>query len=93
MNVRWKKNPNLTGLAVVCSGPQGSKLHNGSDTLAWTGYSNGSFDKGVGWYWVSPVNSDLNIHFMNTCRSLVDTEQEAKQAAKAHIDDCLGKFI
>ena len=89
MNIRWKNKPKATGLASVCAGPQGSKLHNGKTTLAWTSYINGDFHNVKGWYWVSPSNDELGIELRNSCNEPVETQQEAKAQAKAYIDSCI----
>ena len=89
MNMRWKKQPKLTGLAAVCADPQGSDLHDGENTFAWTSYRNGNFSNVTGWYWVSSADKDLNIGYMNTCQEPVATEKEAKTQAKAYINSCI----
>lgn len=41
----------------------------------------------AGWYWVAMENPEFNITRMNTCRELLDTEEEAKQQVKTYIDN------
>ena len=89
MKIRWKNNPRVTGLAAVCADPQGSKLHNGEVTLAYTSYISGKFHNREGWYWVSPTNEGLGIELNNSHKEPVPTQEEAKAQAKAYIDFCI----
>ena len=89
MNIRWKRHPKLTGLSAVCADPQGSDLHDGENTFAWTEYTSGKFSDAIGWYWVSPADDNLNIEHRNTCQELVATEKEAKAQAKDYINSCI----
>ena len=86
---RWRKKPSLTGLARVAEpGPRGSELRLGEVELARTIYTNGKLTGNpAGWYWVALENPEFNITRKNTCWELVDTEEEAKQQAKAYIDN------
>jgi len=82
MNLRWKKNPRPTGLAGVCSGPQGSTLRIDGTTRVATVYSLGG--RRTAWYWVAGWKHP-NIPPKNTCNEPLATEADAKDAAMAYV--------
>ena len=88
MAKRWRKDPMPTGLARVCAGVRGSDLFDGDLLLASVGYSDGKWNT-KGWYWSCGSNGVLGIEHRNTAHDKVDTEKEAKAAAKKYIDSCL----
>lgn len=81
--LRWKLDPQETGLRRITAGPRGSTLRDENGiryaTVAAVGrrYENG------GWYWVAGWGS--GVPHMNTCGSPVDTVEEAKSAALAYV--------
>lgn len=86
MTLRWKKEDKPTGLSAVGANPnRGSYLHDGTKTYARTSPVGGGWNSGPlkGWYWVVP--EDVVGQYMNTYKTPVATEQEAKDAAKNFI--------
>ena len=88
MTKRWRKNPMPTGLARIGAGVRGSKLYDGDLSLASVNHSDGKWNP-KGWYWSCSSNVELGIKHQNTCDAMLDTEKEAKTAAKKYIDACL----
>jgi hypothetical protein len=86
---RWRKEPALTGLSRIVASPQGSTLWDGELDLASTNYCAGEWETPHGWYWVAFTNKELGIVRVNTCETTLGSEQEAKDAAKAYIMECL----
>ena len=80
--LRWKKNLRETGLASVCSGPRGSKYHDGRLVYATVSASIERFQVN-GWYWVA--GWDSGVPYKNTCFDLCETEDEAKKQASAYV--------
>jgi hypothetical protein len=79
--LRWKKRPQLTGLARVGAGPRGSDYTDGVETYA-TVYAHSFRHTGKrGWYWVSRAGGKI----MNTCGIEGLDEAAAKQQAQDYV--------
>lgn len=94
MTLRWRKDPRPTGLSAVGSGPQGHKLYlvepDKEDYIAWVSPLGGNWRaRFEGWFWVVPEDEKLGLHFQNTCNNPVETEKEAKAAAKKYVLECM----
>ena len=78
IRLRWKREPELTGLQAVGAGPRPYKYHDGKTEYA-TVYANGGDwqRRQSGWYWVAHIGSEL----INTCREPVAELDEAKRQA------------
>lgn len=86
MNLRWKKEPVLKGLAGVGAGPQASYLHDGTTRYARV-YPSRVNHKTVGWYFVA--RHDPDVPLLNTCNDPVIDESTAKANAVAYVKKCL----
>lgn len=92
MTLRWRKDPRETGLRSIGAGPQGHKLFldDEEDYLATVSPSGGGWMGPLeGWYWVVPEEEKLGLKFKNTCETPVETEKEAKDAAKKYVVECM----
>lgn len=92
MTLRWRKNPKETGLAAVGAGPRGSSLYldDETDYLASTNASGGDWTKKFeGWYWSVPSNKEKGIERYNSYPALLETEKEAKDAAKKYVQKAI----
>jgi hypothetical protein len=85
--LRWKKDPKVTGLAAVGSGPRGSYLHDGEQQYASVGPLGGGWRPMRGWYWVAGWESC--VPYFNSCNNLVPTEEEAKLQASNYVNQHL----
>lgn len=88
MRLRWKLNDRVTGLASICSGPRGSKLHDGETVYATIQAirADGGYGLTTGWFWWARIGDEL----MNTCDHPVKTEKEAKEQAMKWVKEKLG---
>ena len=78
--MRWKREKVETGLRSVGAGPRGSKYWDGCQVFARTAPSGGNWRGPLeGWYFYGSG--------ANTCRELVETEEEAKAQAVAYISN------
>lgn len=75
--MRWRRQPNETGLARVCQGPRGFELVENKQILAHVSYS-GFAD---GWYFYAEV-LDRNINSLAEGMPVWRDVEEAKAAAK-----------
>lgn len=95
MALRWRKNPRETGLRAVGAGPRGSCLFLDGETeyLASVNPFGGNWRGPLeGWYWVVPKDESKNLEYMNTCYDLCETEKQAKDEAKAYVQEALRKL-
>lgn len=90
MRLTWKREPRETGLRSVGAAPRGSKLHDGENTYAVTYPNVGGWARPQkGWYWVA--GWDSCVPTVNTYRSPVETEDEAKKAAREYVSKWISK--
>lgn len=97
MTLRWRKDKRETGLSSVGAGPRGSKLfldNAGEEGYLASVYASGGGWRGEiqGWYWVVPTNEEKGLEYVNTCSKLLETEKEAKDAAKKYVQEALDKL-
>lgn len=82
--LRWKKEPPVTGLASIGSGPRGSEFHDGEKLYAVVSAIGGGWRGGVkGWYFVAGWDGDMPLK--NTWSRPVATEAEAKLDAETYV--------
>lgn len=78
--LRWKKNPQETGLRRIGCGPRGSRLHDGKKEYARVLPLGGDWRGPVrGWYFVCSLNSVGE--YANTCNEPAPDEATAKAQA------------
>ncbi|MCK9369170.1 hypothetical protein M0R04_04430 [Candidatus Dojkabacteria bacterium] len=80
---RWSKEPSESGLARICQLPRGANLKEDGEILAMVRPLVQDYLSVVGWYWYG--------FGLNTCRSPVNTLDEAKKQVIKHIKDSLTK--
>lgn len=86
MRLTWRKNKKPTGLARNFAGPRGSTLFTGDGTKVATVSAIKKDDSQ--WYWVAGWGHPSVPH-KNTCDQPFNSEQDAKNAAKAYVIACL----
>ena len=89
--LRWRKQPNETGLARIVQGPRGYDLWYGDRDLGSAHPLTHWPDRYtiVGYYWSVGSDKDLGIAHRNTASAPVATMEEAKAACLAYIKECL----
>ena len=92
MALRWRKKPVNKSMRFSNSANRGSDLWDEKTKLASTSFSEGDSVYKKGWFWSCPSNADFDIPHMNTYHAPVETEGEAKAAAKAYIAERLHKI-
>lgn len=84
--LRWRKQPNETGLRRIGRATRGFDLWYGEQRLGWvSARENRSRSVIDGWYWVTPIDASLGIEYNNTCDRLVATAEEAKTLAVTYV--------
>ena len=82
--LRWKLDPQETGLRSIGAGPRGSTYHDGETEYACVAsLDNGWSAPAKGWYWVAYAGK--GVPYKNTCNEPVDTEEEAKKQAQEYV--------
>jgi hypothetical protein len=89
MRITFRKRPNERGLARHVQGPRGYEVRLDGKTIAAVSPLPVGFHEYRGWYWYCGQRTDLGIEYRNTCRSPVDTADEAKAQCKAYLLACL----
>lgn len=88
IKLRWKKQPQATGLRSIGAGPRGSTFHDGEKKYATvSALGGGGRRPTIGWYWVA--GWDSGIPLKNTCNFPVASEEEAKKEAEAYVSAAL----
>ena len=88
--IRWKKEPEETGLRRVGAAPRGYFLHDGKTTYAFVSSNGGGWStKQKGWYWVVPTHE--SIPYKNTCQTPCETVEESKTQARDYVMGYLRK--
>ena len=83
MNIRWKREKQVTGLASICAGPRGWMYHDGESTYATVSALRNYRRIVVGWYWVAGWDSDVPLR--NTCSTPCATPEDAKTQAEEYV--------
>ena len=81
MTLRWRKEPNERGLAMVCQAERGMQLRDGVNVIARVIPHTNQYHQTTGWWWYASVGDES----MNTCRQRWDTKEGAKAAADAWV--------
>jgi len=84
--MRWRKEKAPTGLARICSGPQGYELTENGIEYASVSAFQVRWQVYEGWYWLADAE---NVPYKNTCWNPVETEEQAKADAMAYVKQCL----
>ena len=80
--LRWKLDPQETGLRSIGAGPRGSTYHDGETEYASVAPVGGGWSGPViGWYWIAYEG----VPYENTCNEPVDTQEEAKKQAQEYV--------
>ena len=82
MALRWKRQADCKGLALVCQGPRGFELCLDGVRIASAAYLGRSQSKA---YWSCATSQTLGIPWTNTSNAPANSIEEAKDQAMAFI--------
>jgi hypothetical protein len=86
--LRWKKQPQETGLRRIGAQPRGYDYHDGEIKYAVVSPLGGGWRQPlIGWYWIAGWGSCIPCK--NTCNTPVATPEEAKKQAQKYVQKWL----
>lgn len=92
MRLTWKREPRETGLAAICQGERGFHLNlNGINIGSVSPLYKGFGRDKIGYYWCVGSAPEIKLPYRNTAnrRPAYATVEEAKEACKAYVLECL----